>query len=172
MTCDLSAGGVRLCGRPLAQIGDEVGVLLRLPERSIRAVGRVLRMGRTRGRPDFAIEFADLEPHDEDAIHDAVVEALAAPEYRSVLIFQGEHDSRWPGWEWLRPLFPICALATTPLEAMQCLQEYAIEIAIVDTSGPAPRAADWNEAIPGLPWRTIDGAGRLRGLGRDARLRG
>jgi hypothetical protein len=170
MTYDLSAGGVRLCGQPLARIGDEVEVSLRLPETCIHTRGRVLRLGLTDGRPDFAISFADLSPDDEDAIHNLVLESLSAPGYRSVLLFQSQHDPHWPGWDWLRPLLSICTLATTPLEVVQCLHEYHIGLAILDSAGPAPRAADWNQALPELTWRTIDRAGRLHRFGRDARL--
>jgi hypothetical protein len=162
MTYDLSTGGTRLCGQPLATVGDELQVLLQLPEGEVRASGQLLRVGSVAGAPDFAIQFAQLEPRDEDAIQDAVLDALTHPDRRSVLLLQNGPDLRWPGWGWLRPVSPICAAAVTPLDAVRCLQEHAIAMAILGRHpGHGPRACQWSEALPELPWRTIDPVGRL-----------
>jgi hypothetical protein len=170
MAFDLSTGGIRLCGQPLATVGDELSVLLQLPEAEVRASGRLLRVGSAPGRPDFAIQFAPLEPRDEDAIQDAVVDALAHPDRRSVLLFQNGPDLLWPGWGWLRPLSPICAAAMTPLAAVLCLQEHAIAMVVLGRPGPGPRPSQWSEALPELAWRIIDPVGRLHLPGTASRL--
>ncbi len=170
MTHDLSTGGIRLCGQPLVTVGDELSVLLQLPEAEVHASGRLLRIGSSAGRPDFAVEFAQLEPQDEDAIQDAVVDALAHPDRRSVLLFQSEADPRWPGWGWLQPVSPICAAAMTPLGALRCLQEHAITMAILGHPGHGPRSCHWSQTLPELPWRVIDPADRLHLPAATSRL--
>ena len=122
MVYDLSTGGVRLCGLPRARVGDEVGVRLQLPRDRVYTRGYLLRVGSSAESPDFAIEFFRLSAKAEDAIHDAVIEALSHPEHRSLLLV-GEQNPYGPEWEWLDPVSPICATATTPLEAVQCLEK-------------------------------------------------
>lgn len=114
---DLSTGGARLCGLPGAQVGDEVRVRLQLPWARVRARGRLLRQGWSNGSPDFAIEFFDVSADAEDAIHDAVVDALAQPNSPSLLLVQREGE--WPTcFDWLDAVSPICVNAITSLGAV------------------------------------------------------
>ena len=166
MVYDLSTGGVRLCGLPRAQIGDEVTVRLRLPRGSAPARGHLLRVASMSGRPDFAIEFFDVSADTEDAIHDAVVEALSHPERRSVLLLQDAQQEwwrgrHWPGWGWLDPMLPICATAITLLEAVQCLEEHRLDVGIVDSVDHGTRDSELIGLYPEVSWRTIDDGGRL-----------
>ncbi len=135
VTYDLSAGGVRLCGLPLARVGDEVRVLLQLPRGRglVRASGRLLRLGETDGQPDFAIQFVHLAPRDEDAIHSAVAKALSEPDRRSILLL----EERRSGCDWLRPVTPIRTAVTTSLEAVEYLRK------------KAPRSGSWALGILG-----------------------
>ena len=162
MVHDLSTGGVRLCGLPRAQIGDEITIRLRLAGGSASVCGRLLRAGSTAGKRDFAVEFFDVSAQAEDAIHDAVVAALSHPERRSVLLLRDEQAEWWPGRGWLDPVLPICVSATTPLEAVQCLETHRLEIGIADSVDQVTRASEWLEMYPEVHWRTVDGRGCLR----------
>ncbi len=118
MTYDLSAGGVRLCGVPHAQVGDEVWVQLELARGRVRARGRLLRLGSADAQPDFAIEFVDLAARDEDAIQDAVLEALSDSDRRSILLAQREEE---PGWTPCFDSMPGSAVASTQIPgSMSC----------------------------------------------------
>ena len=163
ITYDLSVGGIRLCGLPCAQVGDEVRVRLQLPQARVRARGRLIRRGSTDGRPDFAIQFVDLEASDADAIHEAVVvESLSQPQRRSLLLLQREGGFNSPAcFAWLNPVSAICATAATSLEAVQCLEEQPIDMGILSAPGHAVQDSEWSEAHPEVSWRTIDDAGRL-----------
>lgn len=163
LTYDLSAGGARLCGIPRAKVGDRVGLLLHLPGAWVPAVARLLRVSKDES-PEFALQFIDMDAASEDTIQDAVVEALADPDRRSVLLLQSEKDREWQGWSWLAPVSPICAAATTPLEAVLCLERYEISVALVGEES-ASRLAEWKGALPGLTWRALDRAGRLWSIG-------
>ena len=122
-----------------------------------------MRVGETAGRPDFAIRFVGLSADAEDAIHDAVVEALSHPDRRSVLLLQSEQDPIRPGGgHWLEPVLDICATATAPIVAAQCIEEHAIEMGILDASRWPPQAPEWINFYPEIFWRAIDGVGRLR----------
>ena len=162
MVYDLSTGGVRLCGLPRAQVGDEVRVRFQLPRARVRAGGRLLRRGWTNGWPDFAIEFFNVSADAEDAIHDAVVDALSQPDCRSLLLLQREGKGEWPAcFDWLEAVSPICATAITSLEAVLCLEEHPIEMGILGPTGRGVRDFEWSETHPEVSWRTIDDAGRL-----------
>ena len=162
MVYDLSTEGIRLCGLPHAEVGENVRVRLQLPRVRVRASGHVVRCGSTPGSPDFAIQFADVEPRDEDAIQSAVVEAVAHPDRYALLLLQREEERSWPVcFNWLAPLSPICATATTSLEAVGCLEEDRIEIGILGPPGDGAQDFDWNESHPEVCWRSIDHAGRL-----------
>ena len=163
MVYDLSAGGVRLCGLPRAQVGDEVRVRFQFPRAQACAWGRLLRRGWANGSPDFAIEFFNVSADAEDAIHDAVVDALSQLNCRSLLLVQREGG--WPAcFDWLEAVSPICATAITSLGAVQCLEEHPIEMGILSTAGRGVRDFEWSEAHPEISWRTIDDAGRLHPL--------
>ena len=171
MVYDLSTGGVRLCGLPRAQVGDEVRVRLQLPWARVRARGRLLRRGWSNGSPDFAIEFFNLSAGAEDAIHDAVVDALSRPNCRSLLLVQREGE-RPACFDWLEAVSPICATAITSLGAVQCLEEYPIEMGILSPAGGrGVRDFWWSEAHPEVSWRTIDDAGRLHPVATTFGLR-
>ena len=161
MVYDLSTGGVRLCGLPGAQVGAEVSVWLQLPREGVCARGYLLRVGSSAERHDFAIEFFELSARVEDAIHDAVVEALSPPDRRSLLLVQSERNPDWPGWKWLDPVSPLCAAATTPLEAVQCLEGNHFDFGIVGSGDHGTWDSEWIEMYPEVSWRSIDYAGRL-----------
>lgn len=167
MTYDVSAGGMRLCGLPDAEVGSEVTVRLQLGRSWIRASGLLLRLGSTEGSSDFAVEFQGLSAGAEDAIHDAVVEALAHPERRSVLLLASAGDPHPPGGEWLAPIWSICATASTPLAALSCLERHAIEVGIVSlTDRDAPTWA-WAEVDPKISWRAVGPLGCLHRVKRS-----
>ncbi len=161
MVYDLTTGGVRLCGLPHAGIGDEVSVRLQLSREWVGARGHLLRAGSSAERPDFAIEFFRLSPSAEDAIHDAVVEALSHPDRRSLLLVQSERNRDWTGWDWLGPVSPLCATVMTQLDAVQCLEEHPIDVGIVGSGGHGTHDSEWIGMYPGVSWRTIDDTGRL-----------
>lgn len=168
MVRDLSEGGIRLCGLPRAQVGDEVWVRLQLPRDRVFARGTLLRVGSSAERPAFAIEFSARA---EYAIPDAVVEALSHPDRRSLLLVQSERNSTRSGWEWLDPVSPICAAATTPLEAVQCLEGNHFDLGIVGSGGHGTQDSEWIEMYPEVCWRTIDDAGRLHPVATTFGLR-
>lgn len=166
MVYDLSTTGVRLCGLPRAWLGDEVTLRLQLPRARVFARGHFVRVGLVEGRPDFAIEFIELSADAEDAIHDAVVEALSHPQRRSVLLLRnGAEEFRpgrlWTGWSWLEPISSICDSAATSLEALQYLAEQVVQMGILSDAAQA-EAPDWAEAYPEVSWRTLERRGRLR----------
>ena len=165
LTCDLSAGGVRLCGRPRALVGEQVGILLRLGKRQVRAWGELLRVGETAGTPDFAVRFVHISANAEDVIQDAVVQALARPSRRSILLLQSEGKPPSSNWDWLEPLSPICATATTALVALRYLEEHAIRMGILDTLEGPPQGPEWIDCYPEIPWRAVDELGRLNVVG-------
>ena len=163
VTYDLSAGGVRLCGLPVAQVGEQVRVLLQLPRGRgrVRAEGRLLRLGTTDGCPDFAIQFVHLAARAEDAIHNAVADALSRSNRRSILLLKGRDQPHWSGWDWLGPMMPICTTATTLPGAAECLGREAVEIGILSPEDRRAPTSDWIESYPKISWRSIDSAGRL-----------
>lgn len=155
---DLSAGGMRLCGVPAAGIGDPLDVRLELPSGPIHVCGHLLRTRSMRPRSDFALEFDDLTPHAEDAIHDAVLNALAQPERPSLLLVT-EGDPRKPAWEWLSPVMPSCLRVGSACEAVEQLEEQRIGMGVFS---PAQRQLpDWAQMYPEVAWRRIDAEGRL-----------
>jgi len=166
MARDLSTGGIRLCGQPLATVGYEVTLLIQLPESEVRVRGQLLRIGATDGKPDFAVRFAQLQLRDEDAIGAAVEDALDHPGRRSLLLLQNGPGPWWPGWHWLQPVAPICATAITPLAALECIHQHPIAMGIM-SRWTGLRASEWEEALPELPWRFIDRVGRLHSSSRE-----
>lgn len=161
MTYELSACGARLCGLPAARPGDRVEVLLCLPRVRIEASGRLVRVGSSAVGPDFAVEFHHLTPDAEDAVHDAVALALESPSCRSVFLFRSEQDEHLPGWGWLGPILEICTTATTPVSAVECLEDRAIEMAILSMDAHAPQPPHWADAYPEISWHRIDEGGCL-----------
>ena len=159
MVYDLTTGGVRLCGLPHAGIGDEVSVRLQLSGEWLGARGQILRTSSSEEQPDLAIEFFDLSARVEDAIQDAVVEALSYPDRRSLLLLQNRD---WTGRDWLDPVLPICATATTPLEAVECLEAHRCEVGLIGSTNRGTPDLEWIEMYPEVYWRIIDDAGRLR----------
>ena len=113
------------------------------------------------GQPDFAIEFFDLSARVEDAIHDAVLEALSHPDRRSLLLVQSERNPDWTGLEWLDPVLPICATATTALEAVACQEEHRCDVGIVGSRYLGTQDLQFMAMYPEVYWRSIDHAGRL-----------
>ena len=167
---DLSTGGARLCGLPGAQVGDEVRVRLQLPWARVRARGRLLRQGWSSGSPDFAIKFFDVSADAEDAILDAVVDALAQPNSPSLLLVQREGE--WPTcFDWLDAVSPICVNAITSLGAVRYLEDHPIEMGILSPARGGVEDYWWSESHPGISWRTIDNAGRLHAAGTTFGLR-
>ncbi len=172
MVYDLSTGGVRLCGLPRAQVGDEVWVSLQLPRDRVCARGCLLRVGSSAERPEFAIEFIEPSARAESAIHDAVVEALSHPDRRSLLLVQSEQNPYWwSGWEWLDPVAPICANAMTPLAAVEYLEEHRFDVGIVGSGGRGTPDWEWFEMYPEVCWRSINHVGRLRPVATTFGLR-
>ncbi len=162
---DLSVTGVRLCGLPGAEIGDAVEISLSLPQLRVHVFGRLRRVGTTAGRPDFAIEFDRLPASSEDIIHDAVLHALLHEEQRpSVLLFREESDEHLAGWGWLGPIFPICALATQPSLAVECLESHPIELGILSAGERRTCLPDWAAAYPEIRWQSLDESGCLHPL--------
>ena len=165
MTYDLSVAGVRLCGLPRGQVGDEVCVQLELPEAQVLTSGRLLRLGSITGELDCAIEFFDLSGSAEGAIHHAVDAALAHPDRRSLLLVQMEVETQRPRcFDWLNPLSPISSTARTSQEALRCLEGDCIEIGILGSPGDGAQDLNWNEVHTKVCWRSIDHAGRLHPL--------
>ena len=149
-----------MCGLPHAEIGDEVSVRLQLRRECVRARGHLLRVGSTAEKPDFAIEFFELSAIAEDAIHDAVVEALSHPDRRSLLLVKSERKPYRPAcFDWLDPVSPIYATVTTTLEAVGYLEEHPIDVAIVGSA--SMHDSEWIGMYPEIAWRTIDDAGCL-----------
>ena len=163
LTYDLSTGGVRLCGVPQAQPGDDVQLLLDLPSgRRLPASGRLLRRDLTDGQPDFAIEFSRLPAHAEDVVQNEVLKALAHKDRPRLLLFGSECEEEWPGFDWLKPILSSCAPATTLPTALKYLEQLRIEIGLFSKADRrSPQSYDWREMYPGIIWRTIDAQGRL-----------
>ncbi len=177
LSYDLSAGGVRLCGLPNAQIGEPVEVLLHLREGRLRVSGCLQRMDSGAERPHFTIQFREPSARAEAVIAQAVSAAtLFAPPSLSglpaqkgrtpegVLLFDDEADPRWPGWSWLTPLRSICAEARSPLEAVEHLEARSFRMGLLRRSDVDRPLPDWAEAYPELSWLTIDAAGRLHSI--------
>lgn len=161
MVHDLSTRGARLCGLPHARIGDEVKVRFQLPRNSVCARGYILRIGSTAGSPDFAIELLDVSANAEDAIHDAVVEALSDPDRRSVLVFDAQQERYALSRGRFNPILPICATATTVLSAVQCLGDHPIKMGLMSATLEGLSVDHWASAFREIWWRTVDEAGRL-----------
>ena len=159
---DLSTSGVRLCGMPRAAIGDEVSVRLQLPREWVGTRGHLVRVASTVEKPNFAIEFCDLSADAEDAIHDAVVDALAHPNRRSLLLLQQEEVPHRPAcFEWLDPVSALCATARTPLQAVVGLEQQRFDIGIFGSGYCGTQNSHWTEMYPEVCWRSIDCEGRL-----------
>jgi hypothetical protein len=118
-------------------------------------------VGSSQEQPDYAIEFLDLSARAEDAIHDAVVEALSDPERRSLLLVQSEHDPDPAGLDWLDPVLPMCATASTPVEAVECLEQHRCDVGIIGSRVRGTQHLEWMEMYPEVCWRIIDRTGRL-----------
>ena len=161
MTYDFSTGGVRLCGLPSAQEGDRLNVLLQLPRGRVHVLGRLLRLEWTAERPDFAVEFLNLSSRAEDAIQDAMVEALFSPGLRSVLLVETDEERPVSGDGWLAPISPICAVANTYLEAAQSLTDHSIRVGILGRATNESSAPAWSDEDSNILWRTIDEEGCL-----------
>lgn len=162
ITYDLSASGVRLCGLPRDRVGSQVGLLLCLAEEWVRAAGELVRFDAHEGNPQFAVRFTDMAAQAEDAIQDAVLQALATPERHSVLLVRPQRNEGWPGWRWLEPAAGACSVALTPLDAVVKMHAERIGLAIVDPLRCcAIRPSAWRKSFPTVLWRTLDRAGRL-----------
>ncbi len=119
----------------------------------------------TAGRLDFGIEFDRLPARSEDVIHNAVWHALLHEEQRrSVLLYREESDEHLAGWGWLGPIFPICALATQPSLAVECLESHPIELGILSTGERRTCLPDWAAAYPEIRWQSVDESGCLHSL--------
>jgi hypothetical protein len=162
---ELSTGGARLCGLSRAAVGDELSIRLQLSQESVHVRGQLLRVGATTDatteRTDLAIEFFDLSAQAEDAIHDAVVEALADPDRRSFLLLQDKRNPYGSGWDWLDPVLPICATAATPLEAVEYLEQRPCDVGIIARGDLGTPDWEWMEMYPEMYWRTLDDTGCL-----------
>lgn len=157
---DLSTEGVRLCGLPRAAVGDKVRVRLQLPQESIGARGRVVRIASSVNQFEFAIDFYDLSASAEDNIHDAVVDALGHPDRRSLLLLRWKLH-RPACFDWLDPVSPLCVTATTPLQAVQDLEEQRFNIGIFGCGDCGTQDTEWIGMYPEVCWRSIDRAGCL-----------
>ena len=167
MVHDLSTRGARLCGLPHARIGDEVEIRFRLPRNSVCARGHILRTGSTAESPDFAIELLSVSANAEDAIHDAVVEALSNPDRRSVLVFDPQQERYAFGRSWFNPILPICATATTALSAVQSLGDHPIQMGLMSATLEGLSVDHWAAAFRDIWWRTVDEAGCLHRIATD-----
>jgi hypothetical protein len=162
VTYDLSIDGVRLCGLPCAEVGDDVAVMMQLGRERVWVAGRLVRTGETNGSPDFAIRFQEVAPKTEDAIQDALVEALTEPrKHPSVVLLGRPEDPPQSAWNWLQPVLPMCTNALAPFDALSRLAE-GVHTGILSSS-LAPQLAQWQKALPKVAWRRIDPAGRLHG---------
>lgn len=161
LTYDLSVGGLRLCGVPRAEVGDPMRLLLHLPTTSVAARGRLVRVSRSETHPEFALQFEDMEANAEDAIQDAVLEALAQQRRHSLMLLRSFRDPHWRGWNWLAPLSSICVDAGTPLEVLRRIEEDDISVAVAGEATSRSQLSHWQAAVPQLAWRTMDREGRL-----------
>ncbi len=109
--------------------------------------------------------FVPADGTSEDAIHDDVLDALLHEEQRpSVLLFREESDEHLAGWGWLGPILPICALATQPSLAVECLKSHPIELGILSTGERMSCLPDWAAAYPEIRWQSVDESGCLHPL--------
>ena len=160
ITHDLSLGGARLCGVPHGDVGDDVELSLHLPGGTVTAAGRLVRVGGTGARGEFAIRFGALQEAGEYLIQSAVATAAAQQDARTILSVQPPVNV-YTGWSWLSPVSSQCVIATTTLEAITHLRDHAIQIGVV---GPALDGAPdwaWRAIYPHATWRCIDTLGRL-----------
>ena len=165
MVYDLSVRGIRLCGLPGAELGNAVEVVLCLPRERATASGRLVRAVSTGDRSDFAVAFDRISASSEDDIHDAVLEALSHDERdRSVLLFRDERHFPPPDWAWLRPILPMCAMATLASLAVEHLETHPIEFGILSAAEKRPCLPHWAEAYPEIRWQSVDERGCLTAL--------
>jgi CheY-like chemotaxis protein len=141
---NLSLGGARLSGGPAVRTGDEIKVILELPQGAVEVRGLVLRSDAGARDSAIAVRFNALSRRAREAIGVAVAEALeeAAREsaHRSeptVLVVDDSllvresltRDIRCAGWE--------VASFSTSLDALGFLDrpESRIRVAVVDLVG-------------------------------------
>lgn len=141
---DLSAGGARLVGRVEAAKDDPLTVLLQFPGRAgFSVAARVARHDGRDGEARTAVVFVDLAPEEEDAIHEAIVVALAR-NAATVLVIDREGPSRDALERDLRSLGHQAVSVTTPLEAISWLDrpDGRIATVLVDVSDGAAQGLE------------------------------
>jgi hypothetical protein len=166
ITHDISLGGIRLCGLPHGDVGGEARLAIHLPGGTVRAAGRLVRIGATGLRGEFAVRFRELDPCAESLIDAAVIDALSQVDPRMILAVQRPINV-YTGWDWLAPVGPICAIATTTLQAVAHLREYPIRIGIVTPGAVDTPEWAWPAIYPHTTWRCIDAYGRLHAPSLD-----
>jgi CheY-like chemotaxis protein len=130
---NLSAGGVVLAGHPALAVGEQVQVLLRLGERTLRAEATVLREAQNGQGTARALAFPDLPPDDEDLIQSAVLRALEDARGASVLIVDDSAEICQALRTQLGRLGHRAVAVGTPLEAVHFLeQSNNVTVALVD----------------------------------------
>lgn len=162
LTFDLSVAGVRLCGHPRAEIGDEAQVWLYFSQNLIpRATGHVLRVCETDARPECVIRFDSVPDDSRQLIQKRADAALSGNASRSVLLFEAAHDAG-EGRRWLNSLRSRCHVVQQIGKLAESLVTYRIETAVVG-SDYHEMLAEWAAAYPHVSWRSIDAQGQLHG---------
>ncbi len=162
LTFDLSVAGVRLCGHPQAEIGDEVQVWLYFSQNMIaRATGQVLRLCETDARPECAIQFDSVPDDSLQFIQKRADAALLGNASRSVLLFEAAHDTG-EGRRWLNSLRSRCHVVQQIGKLAESLAKYRIETAVVG-GDYHEILTEWAAAYPHVSWRSIDAKGQLHG---------
>jgi hypothetical protein len=160
VTHDISLGGVRLCGMPHGEVGDEARLAVHLPAGTVRGAGRLVRVGAAGLRGEFAVRFTALDDCAEGLIHAAVLDALSQPDPRTILSVQRPINV-FTGWDWLAPVGAVCVIATTTLQAVAHMRAYPIRLGIVAPGAVETPEWAWSAIYPQTTWRCIDGYGRL-----------
>lgn len=162
LTLDLSVAGIRLCGHPQADVGDEAQVWLYFSQNIIaRASGEILRLCETDARPEFVIRFDSVPEDSCQLIQKRADAALLGNPSRSVLLLQPARDPG-PGLDWLDSLRSRCRVVQQIGKLADTLAKHPIETAVAG-SDHHEILAEWAAAYPHVSWRSIDAKGQLHG---------
>jgi len=130
---NLSAGGLMLAGQPPLAVGDQVEVVLRVGDQTLRARAGVLREGHGGKGKGRALAFHDLPPEAEDLIQNAVLRTLEDARAASVLIVDDSAEICQALRTQLGRLGHRAVAVGTPLEAVNFLdQPNNVAVALVD----------------------------------------
>ena len=120
---DVSIGGCSLRGNPPPKVGEEVDVMVHLPQRTALAVHATVR----RADPaSVGLRFEHATPRAEDCIQDVVVEAIARAQLGNghvALVIEPRHAVRQAMVRSLRELGQHAIGVATALDAVQLLVE-------------------------------------------------